>query len=113
MFRWAPPPRRYTVGLITTDSFGRFNIPIMLGVEDALGAGQISVFLCDGRDDVIREQHYIRTLLARRVDGIIVTGRRADPRGPIATDLPVPVVYAMTQSTSPEDCSVAPDDEEG
>src|SRR5215510_1482558 len=43
--------RSYTVGLITTDSFGRFTIPIMLGVEDALAAGQISVFMCDGRDD--------------------------------------------------------------
>ncbi len=105
--------RTYTVGLITTDSFGRFTIPIMLGVEDALGAGQISVFLCDGRDDPIREQHYVRTLLARRVDGIIVTGRRADPRPPIGTDMPVPVVYAMTQSTNPDDCSVAPDDEAG
>jgi len=105
--------RSYTVGLITTDSFGRFTIPIMLGVEDALGAGQISVFLCDGRDDPIREQHYIRTLLGRRVDGIVVTGRRADPRPPIGADLPVPVVYAMTESTNPEDCSVAPDDEQG
>ena len=31
--------RSYTVGLITTDSFGRFSIPIMFGAEDALGAG--------------------------------------------------------------------------
>ena len=102
--------RSFTVGLITTDSFGRFSIPVMLGVEDALGAGQISVFLCDGRGDPIREQHYIRTLLARRVDGIIVTGRRADPRSPIAADLPVPVVYAMTRSDDPADCSLVPDD---
>ena len=105
--------RSFTVGLITTDSYGRFTIPVMLGVEDALGAGQISVFLCDGRDDPIREQHYIRTLLARRVDGIIVTGRRADPRPPISTGLPVPIVYAMTQSADPADCSLAPDDQEG
>jgi LacI family transcriptional regulator, galactose operon repressor len=105
--------RSFTVGLITTDSFGRFTIPIMLGVEDALGAGQISVFLCDGRGDPIREQHYVRTLMARRVDGIIVTGRRADPRPPIGADLPAPVVYAMTQSTSSTDCSVVPDDAEG
>ena len=105
--------RSFTVGLITTDSFGRFSIPVMLGVEDALGAGQISVFLCDGRGDPIREQHYIRTLLARRVDGIIVTGRRADPRSPIAADLPVPVVYAMTRSDDPADCSLVPDDAGG
>ena len=31
------------------------------------------------RDDPIREQHYVRTLLSRRVDGIIVTGRRTRP----------------------------------
>jgi len=105
--------RSFTVGLITTDSFGRFSIPVMLGVEDALGAGRISVFLCDGRGDPIREQHYIRTLLARRVDGIIVTGRRADPRSPIAADLPVPVVYAMTRSDDPADCSLVPDDAGG
>jgi LacI family transcriptional regulator len=93
--------RTFTVGLITTDSFGRFSIPVMQGAEDALGPGRIAVLLCDSRDDQIREQHYLRTLLERRVDGIIVTGRRQDPREPIGSDIPVPVVYAMTSSTNP------------
>ncbi|MBR7839399.1 LacI family DNA-binding transcriptional regulator, partial [Actinospica durhamensis] len=75
--------RSYTVGMITTDSIGRFSIPVMLGVEDTLGAGQMSVLLCDARDDRIREQYYLKTLLSRRVDGIIVTGRRTDPRPPL------------------------------
>ncbi len=105
--------RSFTVGLITTDSFGRFSIPVMQGAEDALGPGRISVFLCDSRDDRIREQHYLRTLLERRVDGIVVTGRRQDPREPIGRDLPVPVVYAMTHSTDPADLSLIPDDEDG
>ena len=105
--------RSFTVGLITTDSFGRFSIPVMQGAEDALGPGRISVFLCDSRDDLIREQHYLRTLLERRVDGIIVTGRRQDPREPIGRGLPVPVVYAMTHSTDPGDLSLIPDDEQG
>src|SRR6266571_4071673 len=105
--------RSFTVGLITTDSFGRFSIPVMQGAEDALGPGRISVFLCDGRGDAIREQHYIRSLLARRVDGIIITGRRTDERPPIDVKVPVPVVYAMTQSTDPDDCSLIPDDEQG
>ena len=55
--------RTYTVGLITTDSFGRFSIPVMLGAEDALGAGQISVFMCDTRDDPDRERQYLEMLL--------------------------------------------------
>lgn len=105
--------RTYTVGLVTGDSFGRFSIPVMLGAEDALGAGQISVFMCDTRDDPIRERHYVERLLARRVEGIIVTGRRTEPRAGIGHDLPVPVVYAMTQSTDDSDVSIIPDDEGG
>jgi len=105
--------RSFTVGLLTTDSFGRFSIPVMLGAEDALGEGRMSVLLCDGRGDPERERRYIRTLLSRRVDGIIVTARRVDPRPPVGTDLPVPVVYAMAQSDDRQDLSVLPDDEGG
>jgi LacI family transcriptional regulator len=105
--------RTYTVGVLTTDSFGRFTIPVMLGAEDALGAGQISVLLCDGRGDSIREQHYLRILLARRVDGIIVTGRTYDPRPSLGADLPVPVVYARARSDRAEDLTLMHDDAQG
>ena len=105
--------RTYTVGVLTTDSFGRFTIPVMLGAEDALGAGQISVLLCDGRGDRIREQHYVRTLLARRVDGIIVTGRTTDPRPSLGRDLPIPTVYARARSDNPADLSLLHDDQQG
>ena len=92
--------RTYTVGMITTDSFGRFSIPVMLGAEDALGAGRISVFMCDTRDDPERERRYLEMLTGRRVDGLIVTGRRIEPRPAIGAGLGVPVVYAMTQPTA-------------
>jgi LacI family transcriptional regulator len=67
--------RTYTVGILTSDHFGRFSMPLMEGIEDSLGAGHVSTLLCDGRGDPIREQHYISELLNRRVDGIVVTGR--------------------------------------
>lgn len=105
--------RTYTVGMITTDSIGRFSIPLLIGAEDALGAGQMSVFLCDARDDPIREQYYLRTLLGRQVDGIIVTGRRTQARAPIGESPGVPVVYAFISSADPEDCSVVPDEVDG
>jgi LacI family transcriptional regulator len=103
--------RSYTVGLITTDSSGRFSIPIMRGAEDALSAGEMALVLCDTRDDPLREQHYLRSLVSRRVDGIIVTGRRTEPRDPI--DVPIPVVYAFSASTDPRDTSVIVDDHGG
>ncbi len=102
--------RTFTVGVITTDSFGRFSIPVMLGAEDALGEGDVAVVLCDSRDDPIREQHYVRTLLGRRVDGFIVTGRRTEQRAPLSPAPGVPVVYAFTPSRDPADCSVVADD---
>jgi LacI family transcriptional regulator len=105
--------RSFTVGLITNDSYGRFAMPVMLGAEDALDAGKIAIFLCDGRDDPIREDYYVRTLLGRRVDGIIVTGKVTDPRRPIKLDHPVPVVYANCESQNPKDVSVLTDDELG
>lgn len=103
--------RSFTVGMITTDSFGRFSIPVMLGAEDVLSAGQMAVMMCDTRDDTVREQHYIRSLSSRRVDGIIVTGRSSDSRSPISVN--IPVVYAFTPSTDPADVSISLDDARG
>ncbi|WP_329263704.1 LacI family transcriptional regulator [Streptomyces sp. NBC_01478] len=105
--------RSWTVGLMTTDGIGRFSTPVLLGAEDALGAGKISVLLCDTRGDAIREQHHLSNLMGRRVDGIIVTGRRTDPRPPLKGVEPIPTVYALSPSTDPDDISVVSDDRSG
>jgi LacI family transcriptional regulator len=105
--------RSYTVGLVTTDSFGRFSIPILLGADDALGAGEMAVLLCDTRDDPVREQHYLRTLVARRVDGILLTGRRTEPRPPVVLPANMPVVHVFTPSADPAATSVVVDDAAG
>lgn len=98
-----------TVGLLTHDLEGRFSIPILMGAEDAFGAGQMSVFLCDARGDSIREQYHVKALLARRVDGLIVVGSQTDPRQTLGRDLPVPIVYAYAPSEDPRDTSVVAD----
>lgn len=105
--------RTGTVGLLTSDLEGRFMIPILMGAEDAFGAGQINVFLCDARGDAIREQHHLKALLSRRVDGIIVVGRQTDPRPSLGQGLPVPVVYAYAPSDDPRDLSLTPDNYAG
>ena len=98
-----------TVGLLANDLEGRFSLPILMGAEDAFGAGKISAFLCDARDDAIREQYHLKALLGRRVDGLIVVGSNTDPRKSLGRDLPVPVVYAYAPSTDERDVSVVPD----
>jgi LacI family transcriptional regulator len=101
--------RTGTVGLLTSDLQGRFVIPILMGAEDALGAGRVNVFLCDARGDTIREQYHLRALLSRQVDGLIVVGSRTDPRPSLGHDLPVPVVYLYAPSDDPDDLSLVPD----
>ena len=105
--------RTRTVGLLTDDLSGRFAIPVLLGVENALGNEQMSVLLCDARGDMIRRRHYIRTLLARQVDGFIVLGDSNDLRPSLTRDIPVPVVYVYGESSDPGDLSVLADDEGG
>ena len=105
--------RTFTVGLISTDSYGRFSIPVLEGIESALEPEQISVFLCNA-DEPLRERRHVESLLAKRVDGIIVTGRRTDLRRPV--DLggaSVPVVYAFAQVASRGALCLLPDDRGG
>jgi LacI family transcriptional regulator len=106
--------RSYTVGLVTTDYFGRFNMPVLEGIEDALDAAEILVFVCNVRDDPQRERKVIAALLAKQVDGIIVMGRRIDERPPIDVGRSgVPVVYTFAEVCEPDALCLVPDDEQG
>lgn len=103
--------RSFTVGLISTDRYGRFSIPVLEGIEDALESAQMSVFLCNGADDPNREREHIEQLLMKRVDGIIVTARRADPRSPLKVPAhAVPVLYAFAQVQDAKALCLLPDD---
>ena len=101
------------VGLLTTDSYGRFSIPLLMGIEEAFSSRPISAFLCHSNDPA-REQQHLDVLLARQVDGIIVSARREDPRPPLDLGKAhIPVVYAFTQVTDPTALSILPDDAHG
>ena len=106
--------RTFTVGLLTTDYFGRFTMPLLAGIEDALGAAEILVFLCNVRDDPERERKVVASLLAKQVDGIIVTGRRTDPRPAVNLGRShVPIVYANTRVADAGVVCVLPNDADG
>jgi LacI family transcriptional regulator len=103
-----------TVGLISTDSFGRFTMPIMEGLEECLTDRRMADFMCNATDDPEREAHHVGQLLGKRVDGIVVTARRADRRP--ALKVPgrhVPVIYVFSQADDPEALCLLPDDEGG
>jgi LacI family transcriptional regulator len=103
-----------TIGVISTDSFGRFTMPIMEGLEAYLSEHRISLIMCNATDDPERETRHVETLLGKRVDGIVVTARRADPRRALAVDTPgLPVLYVFSRTEDPHAFCLVPDDEGG
>lgn len=104
----------FTVGLISNDSFGRFTMPIMEGLESVLHEAGIALFMCNATDDPERERRHIDQLLGKRVDGLVFTGRRADRRPAPGLDLGgLPAIYVFSQSTEPDALCLLPDDEGG
>ena len=102
-----------TIGVLTADLSSRFVLPILMGVEEAFGAGSTSVIISDARKDLVREGFLLQTLIAKRVDGIIVLGDDANARPSLSEHVPVPVVYAYTPSVLESDCSFTPDNAMG
>lgn len=90
--------RSFTIGLLTNDTYGRFTLPVMAGVSDALVDRGVSVFLCAIDDNPLLGEIHVNAMLDKQVDGIIATGKRVDRSLPIdLSGVPVPVVYAFTE----------------
>jgi LacI family transcriptional regulator len=103
-----------TIGIISNDSFGRFTIPIVEALEERLANEGIAVFMCNATDDPGRERQHLDQLLGKRVDGLVVTARRADKRPPIGPLVHgLPVVYVFSQADDPHAFCLLPDDEGG
>ena len=103
-----------TVGIISSDSFGRFTFPIVEALEQELAAQGTAIFMCNATDDPERERAHIDQLLGKRIDGLVVTSRRADERPPVGP-LPagLPVIYVYSQPDDHSALSLVPDDEGG
>jgi LacI family transcriptional regulator len=105
--------RSFTVGLLTNDTYGRFSLPVMAGVSEALLDNGVSVFLCNVEDDPRIGQMHVDAMLEKRVDGIIASGKRLDRHLPVdLAELGIPVIYAFTEP-DPNSIAFVSDDEGG
>src|ERR1700754_1488175 len=80
--------RSMTVGLLTNDSFGRFSYPIVEALEQKLSENGIAVFMSNATDDPERERQHLDQLMRKRIDGLVVTARRADMRPSLRPHVP-------------------------
>lgn len=113
MARALTQQRSFTIGLLTNDTYGRFTLPVMAGINEALVDQGVSVFLCGIEDDAVLAKIHVDAMLDKQVDGIIATGKRIDRRLPVdLSDLPVPVVYAFTEGPA-DAVTLVSDDAQG
>lgn len=103
-----------SIGLMSNDRYGRFTLPIMEGLESVLAPAGVGVFMCNATDDPAREQSQIDQLLAKQIDGLVVTARKSDHRPQVELrGLGLPVIYVFAHSADPEALTLQPDDEGG
>jgi LacI family transcriptional regulator len=106
--------RSMTVGILSNDSFGRFTFPIVEALERRLFDYGIAVFMCNATDDPLRERRHIEQLLSKRIDGLVVTARRADKREPVEPAARgLPVIYVFSQVENSNALCLLPDDRGG
>ncbi|WP_319411914.1 LacI family DNA-binding transcriptional regulator [uncultured Cohaesibacter sp.] len=98
MARGLVQQRSFTLGLLTDDTYGRFTLPVAAGLSSAMTDRGVSVFLSAGEKEPKRMQLNLRAMEEKRVDGLVITGKRIDRSLPVdVSNLGMPVVYVYSE----------------
>lgn len=73
-----------SVGLIVPDITNPFYPLLIRGVEAALSESGYSLFLCNSACDIVKEKDYVRILMEKGVDGVILDSAESDCDGQVA-----------------------------
>ena len=72
--------RTNTLALVLTDITNPYFTTIARGVEDVAGKAGYAVIFCNTDESISKEQIYVRMLLEKRVDGILLVPARSTPK---------------------------------
>jgi len=72
--------RTHTVGLLISDIANPFFIRAVRAVEDVAQENGYNIILCNTDEDPVKETQYLRVLMEKRVDGIILATTAASRR---------------------------------
>lgn len=67
-----------TIGLLVPNSLNPYFAELARGIEDYCERNNYCVILCNSDDDPDKQRSYLRVLLEKRVDGLIVTSTGGD-----------------------------------
>ena len=61
-----------TIAIIVSDITNPFSTAVVRGIEDVTSKSGYNVFLCNSDEDEDKAETYLRLLLAKRVDGMVL-----------------------------------------
>lgn len=67
-----------TIGVIVPSINNVFFSTVTKGIEHSLSSKEYSIYLCDTDDNALEEIRYIKSLMSRQVDGIIVVDPKTE-----------------------------------
>lgn len=106
--------RSRVIAYVMLDGRNPFFTDVAAGIEDAAGAEDLSLFLCNSANHADRENAYLDRLEEQRVQGILITP--TDPGSPALDQIArrgTPVVIVDRTRNDATLCSVAVDDVHG
>lgn len=113
MARGLVQKRSFTLGLLTNDTYGRFTLPVAAGLSGALVSRGVSVLLASYQDDPALAQTNLDALEDKRVDGLVIAGKRIDRGLPAGLSRPdIPTIHVMSEC-GPDGIGFVPDDTGG
>jgi LacI family transcriptional regulator len=70
--------RTHTIGMMIPNCSNPFFAELIRGIEDACFCGNFNVILCNSDDDPAKQRKYLRVLMEKQVDGLIVFASGGD-----------------------------------
>ena len=94
------------IGVIIADIREEFFSEIVKAIEKYCNKSDYIVYLCDSEDKIEKEAKYIQSLLAKDVDGIILSPIYSDTRLSSLLDVDIPIVQIDRYSRNLESCFI-------
>ena len=70
--------RTHTIGMMVPNSSNPYFAELIQGIEDAAFKLSYNIILCNAYDDPVKQAAYLRVLLEKRIDGLILVASGAD-----------------------------------
>lgn len=70
--------RTNVIGLVFTDISNPFYPPLLRGIENTINKSNFSLILCNTDEDPVKEEKFLRILLEKCIDGLIIVPTKLD-----------------------------------